>query len=105
VVTVDVQADVPRDLEVVLLRCAQEGLANVRKHAAARTVALRVAEEGGRAVLTVTDDGTGPGDGSGFGIPGMRDRLAVVAGDLALDAGAGGGSVLTVRVPVPEVAA
>jgi signal transduction histidine kinase len=101
-VAVDVEAEVPRELEVVLLRCAQEGLANVRKHAAARAVSLRVAVECGRAVLTVTDDGTGPRGGSGFGIAGMRDRLALVAGDVALGAVPTGGSELTVRVPVAQ---
>lgn len=101
-----VATDVPRDLEVVLLRCAQEGLANVRKHAGATAVALRVAQQEDRAVLTITDDGSGPdGSGAGFGIAGMRDRLALVSGDVALDAGADGGAVLTVRVPLAGVAA
>lgn len=100
-VSVDVRAEVPRDLEVVLLRCAQEGLANVRKHAAAGAVALRVGTAEERAVLTVEDDGLGPSGGDGFGIAGMRDRLALVAGDVSLGAAATGGALLTVRVPLP----
>lgn len=104
-VEVRVATEVPRDLEVVLLRCAQEGLANVRKHAHAASVVLLVAMEAGRAVLTVTDDGRGPTTGDGFGLAGMRDRLALVDGDVALGAAPGRGAALTVRVPVPAVIA
>ncbi len=49
----------PAATEVVLLRAGQEALANVRKHAAARSVAVRVAFGDGRVRLTVTDDGAG----------------------------------------------
>lgn len=103
-VDVDVSAEVAREAEVVLLRCAQEGLADVRKHAAARSVALRVLEAPEGAVMTVADDGGGPGDGVGFGIAGMRDRLALVGGTVALDPAPGGGAVLTVRVPTAVLA-
>ena len=104
-VTAEVDAEVPRGLEVVLLRCAQEGLANVRKHAHAHRVSIRVAERDGSAVLTVTDDGVGPGIGDGFGMAGMRDRIALVGGDLTLVPGTASGSVLEVRVPMSRAVA
>lgn len=104
-VDVVVEAEVPRGLEVVLLRCAQEGFANVRKHAGGAAVAVRVGVEGDEAVLVVQDDGRGPGGGSGFGVEGMRDRLALVAGSLDISPGPGAGTVLTVRVPLPAAAA
>jgi DNA-binding NarL/FixJ family response regulator/signal transduction histidine kinase len=66
-----------RDTEVVLLRCAQEGLANVRKHANASTASLIVSVEGGHVSLTVRDDGAGfdpEGATAGFGLSGMRER-------------------------------
>jgi signal transduction histidine kinase len=75
----------------------------VRKHAAAHAVLLRVQRQDGRAVLSVADDGEGPRGGDGFGIAGMRDRLALVAGDVALEPGSTAGATLTVRVPLPEV--
>ena len=99
-VEVDVHIEVPRGLEVVLLRCAQEGLSNVRKHAGARRVHVQVIGTDGDAVLTVADDGRGPGDGAGFGLGGMRDRAALVGGSAELAAATRGGSVLTVRVPL-----
>ena len=102
-----VHADVPRALEVVLLRCAQEGLANVRKHAWARRVELDVATEAGEAVLTVADDGLGlpvEYEGHGFGVAGMRDRVALVGGSLDLSDRTDGGARLTVRIPLTTAA-
>jgi signal transduction histidine kinase len=102
-VVAQVQVEVPRGLEVVLLRCAQEGLANVRKHARATRVALLVAPRDDEAVLTVSDDGIGPGAGDGFGLAGMRDRIGLVGGALELRAGAEAGTILEVRVPLEPV--
>ncbi|TBN55513.1 sensor histidine kinase [Glaciihabitans arcticus] len=87
-VEVDVTAPLDRATEVVLLRCAQEGLANVRKHAGASSaaLALTVGERG--ITLTLEDDGSGfdPASvGQGYGISGMRDRLALVSGSLDLE--------------------
>lgn len=93
-----------RENEVVLLRCAQEGLANVRKHSRAGAASVRLERVGTDAVLTVTDDGRGlgayaPAHENGFGLSGMRDRLALVGGRLTVGAGEGGGTVLQVTVP------
>ena len=84
-VEVDVSAPLDRSTEVVLLRCAQEGLANVRKHAGAGSAALALSSAAHGITLTLEDDGSGfdPASvGQGFGISGMRDRLALVGGSL-----------------------
>jgi signal transduction histidine kinase len=106
-VSAEVDAHVPRELEVVLLRCAQEALANVRKHAEARSAWLSIREDDSAVVLTVEDDGRGmpagmPAGSAGFGIAGMRDRVGIVGGVLAVEPRRGGGTRLTVRVPVGE---
>lgn len=90
-----------RDTEVVLLRCTQEGLANVRKHAKAATASVTLTSEDGSTVLTISDDGTGiPADAApGFGLAGMRDRLALVGGTLEVDSSPRG-TRLRVSVPV-----
>jgi signal transduction histidine kinase len=87
--------------EVVLIRAAQEGLANVRKHAAARFVTVSVAYGEADVTLTVADDGAGftPGDCSGFGLTAMRARVEQVGGTLDVDTAPGHGATLTVRIP------
>jgi signal transduction histidine kinase len=85
----------PANIEVVLLRAAQEALTNVRKHARARqvTVALRYGEG---TQLCVADDGTGfdpaaPADG--YGLAGMRRRVEETGGALAVRSGPAGTAV------------
>jgi signal transduction histidine kinase len=93
-----------RDTEVVLLRCAQEGLANVRKHARAGVASVTVAADDDEVTLEVRDDGRGfdPGTvAAGFGLSGMRERLALVDGRLAVVSGATG-TTLTVTLPRGE---
>ena len=60
-VTVDAAASpaLDRDSEVVLLRIAQEGLANVRKHSGATSASIRVESGVDDVSLVVTDDGGG----------------------------------------------
>ncbi|MFJ4998227.1 sensor histidine kinase [Microbacterium sp. NPDC088619] len=104
---VDVSASdaaLARDVQVVLLRCAQEGLANVRKHsgAASTSVTLLIADA---AELRIRDDGRGLrgvsiDDDRGFGLAGMRERVALVGGTLTVADGAENGTDLTVRIPM-----
>ena len=97
----------PRDLEVVVLRCAQEALANARKHARASRIEVGLVAGDGAVRVTVTDDGIGfdPADApDGFGLPGMRDRLAIVGGSLSVTSAPGEGTRLTAEVRVQELA-
>ncbi|HEU4489650.1 MAG TPA: sensor histidine kinase [Jiangellales bacterium] len=91
----------PADREVVLLRAAQEALANVRKHAAASHVRLRLVYEGTGATVEVRDDGRGfdPDSAGGFGLRGMGSRAAAVGGRLTVDSAPGGGTVVALSVP------
>jgi len=105
-VTVDVDhsaaARLSRADEVVLLRAAQEGLTNVRRHARATAVHVTIGEDGDMIRLGVHDDGTGiaPGTAEGFGLRGMRSRVDEVAGRMTVRAADGGGTTLDVAVPV-----
>ncbi|WP_327087010.1 sensor histidine kinase [Nonomuraea sp. NBC_01738] len=88
-------------IDVVLIRALQEGLANVRKHAAAARVRVGL-EYGTRHVrLSVTDDGTGfePRDDDGFGLRTMRGRVEQAGGSLTVLSSAGQGTTLAVEVP------
>ena len=97
-----VEMPLARDAEVVLLRCAQEGLANVRKHSHARAVRLVLGVTEGFASVDVIDDGRGFDPSSaapGFGLSGLRDRLGLVGGSLSVD-GTPGATTLTARLPL-----
>ncbi|WP_160573593.1 sensor histidine kinase [Actinomadura physcomitrii] len=88
--------------EVVLLRVAQEALANVRKHAGARSVWMSLEFGAGEARLTVADDGRGfdpAAVASGFGLRGMRGRVEQVGGGLTVRSGAGEGAVVEAVLP------
>ncbi len=94
----------PRPAEVMLLRVAQEALANARKHARAgqAIVCLRYGE--GQVSLDVTDDGSGfdPGQAAGgYGLPGMRARAEEAGGRLQVRSSPGCGTTVSVVVPVP----
>jgi len=97
-----------RDAEVVLLRCAQEGLANARKHAGAHAVRVELSSDDGSARVRVIDDGRGfeprTAESAGFGLSGLRDRLGLVGGTLDVD-GTAGATTLTARVPLHLAAA
>ena len=92
---------------LALYRAVQEGLTNIRKHAAARHVAVRLHFGPATTVLTVTDDGRGlpafPRSGSaaegGFGLEGLRERMALLGGTSDLGPGPDGGTVLRVAIP------
>ncbi|MFB9448121.1 sensor histidine kinase [Dactylosporangium vinaceum] len=93
---------VPTALQVVLLRAAQEALANARRHAAAASVELRLRTTGTEVVLTVTDDGTGIGPAPfGFGLAGMRSRAEQVGGSCTVTGSPGRGTTVTVTLPLP----
>jgi signal transduction histidine kinase len=100
-VTTTLDEPLDRDAEVVLLRCAQEGLANVRKHSAAANARVELTTHAGDARLVVTDDGRGfPAEvHAGFGLAGLRDRLALAGGALEID-GTPGATALTATLPL-----
>jgi signal transduction histidine kinase len=91
-----------RDEEIVLLRCAQEGLSNVRRHANATAASVVLSVTDTSATVEVRDDGRGF-DASlprtGFGLDGLTDRLALVGGLLEIDSVPGSGTTLTARLP------
>ncbi|MHA6760184.1 sensor histidine kinase [Streptacidiphilus sp. PAMC 29251] len=94
----------PPDVQVVLLRAAQESLSNIRKHADADTVTVRLDYGGAGVVLEVQDNGRGfttTGDTSttpGYGLRGMRARAEQVHGTVDIRSAPGAGT--TVRVEV-----
>ena len=98
-------AGVPRQLpppaELTLYRAAQEALTNVRKHAHASRVEVRLDYTGPTVVrLAVHDNGVGTTtmDG-GFGLLGLRERVQLLHGAVRTESAAGQGFRLDVEVP------
>jgi signal transduction histidine kinase len=87
--------------EQALYRAAQEGLTNVRKHAGATRAELTLDyRDAAIARLEVRDDGRGAAatDG-GFGLLGLRERVQLVGGAVAVETAPGAGLALMVEVP------
>ena len=91
------------EVEESIFRAAQEGLTNVRKHAAARRARLLLAYgNDGTVQLEVGDDGLGTAAvamGAGFGLLGVRERATQLGGSVDVVSEPGHGT--TVRVAVP----
>ncbi|HEY2177330.1 MAG TPA: sensor histidine kinase [Caulobacteraceae bacterium] len=82
-----------------LYRVVQEGLNNAVRHGRPGRVEVEIARNGGEVVARIGDDGAGGGkpEGSGFGLIGMRERVAAAGGTLAIERGAGW--TITARLP------
>jgi len=92
----------PTEVESTVYRLVQEALTNVGKHADATRVGVRVAELDGRIQIEVSDDGTGfdAGEGAGgFGLVGMRERAALLDGEIDIVSAPGRGTTVKATVP------
>ncbi|HSR84380.1 MAG TPA: sensor histidine kinase [Streptosporangiaceae bacterium] len=92
----------PAATEVVLLRTGQEALANVRKHAAAKKVTVRLCYASDSVVLEVIDNGAGFDPtlvNGGYGLRGMRARVDEAGGKITECSAPGLGTSVRVEVP------
>ena|SRR5437763_635281 len=94
----------PEEVETALYRIVQEALTNIVKHARAGRVSVVLTRKGDTAVAVVEDDGLGfdpesTRDG-GYGIVGMRERVALLDGRIAIETRPGGGTTIAAEVPV-----
>ena len=106
VTTTGTVRQVEPEAEFVLLRAAQEALANVAKHARATRVGVTVSYMENEVALDVRDDGVGfdPARADGFGLVAMRQRIAALSGTLQVESEPGGGTAISACVPtVPTV--
>jgi two-component system NarL family sensor kinase len=97
----------PAAVEAGLYRVAQEALANVERHAGARTLWVKLLATPQRVELVVKDDGRGfdPDQVSQgrYGLLGMQERVRLLGGELSLASAPGQGTQVYARVPLePE---
>ncbi|HYE65421.1 MAG TPA: PAS domain-containing sensor histidine kinase, partial [Pyrinomonadaceae bacterium] len=103
----------PQAVETNLYRIAQEAMNNISKHAGAKNVDIILEQRDANAVLIIEDDGRGfdptsvgskPGS-IGMGLPGIRERAAIIGGTVEIESSPGEGTTIFVRVPLKPDAA
>jgi signal transduction histidine kinase len=94
------------ELEDTIYRVVQEALTNVVKHAATGLAQVLVSETEGAIEVEIRDEGTGfdiEQESSGFGLVGIRERVALVGGTLSVETSPGVGTAVYISVPsAPE---
>jgi signal transduction histidine kinase len=107
-ISVDFQAALaderlPDEAETALYRIVQESLTNVVKHAQARRVSILLTRADGVVKAVVEDDGRGfdpeRATDSGYGLIGMRERLALLGGRLEIESARDAGTTVAAEVP------
>ncbi|MBX3057686.1 MAG: sensor histidine kinase [Anaerolineae bacterium] len=94
------------DVEVTLLRAAQESLNNIRKHAQATAVQITLSYMTDMVILDVQDNGVGingaaPSSlGGGYGLQAMRERAAQLGGAVEIESEPGEGTTVVVSIPI-----
>lgn len=89
----------PHDRETALALSLREATTNIRRHAAASGVTIKLREDAGAVVMEVVDNGRGGRIVPGNGLNGMRERLGNVGGTLSLEPLHNGGTRLFVTIP------
>ena len=89
-----------------VLRIAQEALQNALRHAGEARITVRLADGGGRFVLSVTDEGrgfdpAGAARGRRLGLTSVEERAAALGGTLTVVSAPGAGTTVRLEVPVP----
>jgi len=121
-VRVDIQTfgrdnSLPADVAAVLYRLVQEGLTNVLKHASASKVSIVLEKKSEGLALVLEDDGigfdpenvagivSGAGRTSGLGLSGMKERVVLLGGTIAIESTPGKGSTIFVQIPLEALEA
>lgn len=94
--------ELPVGHDLCLYRACQEGISNAIRHGRASSVIVQLDYSPERVLLRVVDDGTGGPDqpGEGLGLVGIRERAAVLGGQVAAGAAPDGGFLLEVTLPL-----
>ncbi|MBI4494679.1 MAG: sensor histidine kinase [Chloroflexi bacterium] len=101
----------PPQVELALYRVVQEALTNVARHASAHQVWVTLRQHGREVVASVRDNGVGfdpaatlPRKEAGLGLFGMRERMALIGGQLSIESHPGQGTCISAHVPLDGAA-
>ena len=97
----------PPDIDLSAFRIVQESVTNVVRHAGTRACRVTLDYREDELALEVTDDGRGHGTvtDTGFGLAGMRERVALLHGEFTAAPRPEGGFRVAARLPVPTMVA
>ncbi|HEY3344773.1 MAG TPA: sensor histidine kinase [Anaerolineaceae bacterium] len=98
--------ELPAAYRQALYRAAQEGLTNIQRHAQASEAWMQLGCQADHLTMLVGDNGVGIASTNlqaGFGLNGLRERAALLGGELFVDPRTGGGTQLSFRLPLPQV--
>jgi two-component system, NarL family, sensor histidine kinase DevS len=94
----------PSEVETTLYRVVQESLTNIVKHANAKHISVSLARRESGVAAVIEDDGAGfdlrAVHENGVGLLGMRERLALLDGRLAIESRPGAGTTIVAEVPL-----
>ncbi|MGW1747827.1 sensor histidine kinase [Streptomyces sp. NPDC002092] len=93
----------PPDIDLSAFRIVQESVTNVVRHAGTRACRVTLDYREDELALDITDDGLGRGSSTdtGFGLAGMRERVALLHGEFTAAPRPEGGFRVTARLPLP----
>lgn len=109
--------DLGQEVRTTLYRLIQESLSNIAKHAGADSVSVVIDRAETLLRLTIEDNGCGfdpetagklarEQSRGGLGIAGMRERVALIGGEIEIESSTGAGTTIFARIPLePGMAA
>jgi PAS domain S-box-containing protein len=101
----------PQPVEITLYRIVQEALTNIVRHADAKMIFIRLDRYQDAVGLAIIDDGRGfdpevtlqlYAKSNQLGLFGMRERVALLGGSMEVESRVGGGTTVSVRIPLPR---
>lgn len=104
----DAHRRLPESVVTAVVRCVQEALNNVAKHAHADHAVVSVAVLGDELTVDIFDDGRGfdparapqRASGRGYGLGGIQQRIAALSGTVNIESSPGEGTVVAARIPL-----
>jgi signal transduction histidine kinase len=98
---VTTSARYPEPIEIAAYYVASEALANAMKHAQASRIEISLTTRSGSLLLSIRDDGVGGANPArGSGLAGLADRVEALGGSIHVNSAAGGGTHITVDLPL-----
>jgi len=97
--------DLTPSQSTAVFRIFEEALTNIMRHARATRVEVKLEQDNGNLILTIRDNGRGitaaeQTDRSSLGLLSMRERANLIGGQIDITGNEGGGTVVTVRLPI-----